>query len=106
MKFDLMAGHARNTACILFLGMSSFVTSAAYAASDACCVTEFPSCGCQLMDNGDWKKQWGLAATPVAGSPEAIRLRAAQQKYGAAMKAFAAATKEFQAAAKVQPAKK
>lgn len=106
MKFNLTASHASNTACILLLGMSSLVTSVAYAASDACCVTEFPSCGCQLMDNGDWKKQWGIVATPAAGSAEATRLKAAQQKYSAAMKAFAAATKEFAATAQAQPAKK
>ncbi len=106
MKFDLTASHVSNTACILFLGMSSLMSSAAYAASDACCIGDFPSCGCQLMDNGDWVKRWGIAAKPAAGSSEATGLKAAQQKYSAAMKAFAAASKEFAAAAQTQPAKK
>ncbi len=106
MKFNLTTSYASNTACILLLGMSSLVSGAAYAASDACCMTEFPSCGCQLMDSGDWKKQWGIAATPSAGSAEATRLKAAQQKYSTAMKAFTASTKEFEEVARAKPAKK
>lgn len=90
----------------LLIAISSMGISAAYAESDACCITEFPSCGCQLMDSGDWKKQWGIAVTPPTGSEQARRLRAAQQRYGAAMKAYADATKEFAAAARAQPGKK
>lgn len=106
MKFNLTASHVSSTACILLLGMSSLMSSAAYAVSDACCITQFPTCGCIKQDNGDWIKGWGIAPKPAAGSPEEMRFKAAQQKYSAAMKAFTEASKEFEEVARAKPAKK
>ena len=75
MKFNLSASHASNTACILLLGMSSLMSSAAYAASDACCGDPL-TCFCYKAENGDWKKG-GLAKIPPKAQTKGLQFKEA-----------------------------
>jgi len=95
----------------LSLVMSCAVCNVALAVSDACCITEFPSCGCQLMDNGDWIKRWSTMYKPTGGSNGSAQehafktgeaLDAAIQKFADAKLAFDSAQREFVAAQAAQ----